>query len=138
MCNRSLFKQAPLTCKKLPLAIFIPLAMGASATENNNEMETMVVTATGYQQKIIDAPASISVILQEELRKQSYTTVVDAVRDIPGVYVSGGGNMQDISIRGMDDQYTLYLVDGRPISAGRSVNTNGADGGKQIGIPPLK
>ena len=41
MCNRSLFKQAPLTCKKLPLAIFIPLAMGASATENNNEMETM-------------------------------------------------------------------------------------------------
>ena len=137
MCNRSLFKQAPLTCKKLPLAIFIPLAMGASATENNNEMETMVVTATGYQQKIINAPASISVILQEELRKQSYTTVVDAVRDIPGVYVSGGGNMQDISIRGMDDQYTLYLVDGRPISAGRSVNTNGADGGKQIGIPPL-
>ncbi|GAB0110967.1 colicin FY TonB-dependent receptor YuiR [Pseudoalteromonas distincta] len=111
--------------------------MSASAAEKTNEMETMVVTATGYQQKIIDAPASISVILQEELRKQSYTTVVDAVRDIPGVYVTGGGNMQDISIRGMDDQYTLYLVDGRPLSAGRSVNTNGSDGGKQIGIPPL-
>ncbi|WP_166111393.1 TonB-dependent receptor [Pseudoalteromonas sp. Z9A5] len=137
MSKRSMSKLVPLTCKKLPLAILIPIAMSASAAEKTNEMETMVVTATGYQQKIIDAPASISVILQEELRKQSYTTVVDAVRDIPGVYVTGGGNMQDISIRGMDDQYTLYLVDGRPLSAGRSVNTNGSDGGKQIGIPPL-
>ncbi|WP_241764538.1 MULTISPECIES: TonB-dependent receptor domain-containing protein [unclassified Pseudoalteromonas] len=137
MSKRSMSKLVPLTCKKLPLTILIPIAMGASAAEKTNEMETMVVTATGYQQKIIDAPASISVILQEELRKQSYTTVVDAVRDLPGVYVTGGGNMQDISIRGMDDQYTLYLVDGRPLSAGRSVNTNGSDGGKQIGIPPL-
>lgn len=139
MYNRSMLKLIPLTFKKLPLAILIPLAVGASAAEQQtkNEMETMVVTATGYQQKIIDAPASISVILQDELRKHSYTTVVDAMRDIPGVYVNGGGNMQDVSIRGMDDQYTLYLVDGRPLSAGRSVNTNGADGGKQIGIPPL-
>ena len=59
------------------------------------------------------------------------------MRDIPGVYVSDGGNIQDITIRGMDDAYTLYLVDGRPISAGRNVNTNGSDGGKQIAMPPL-
>ena len=45
------------------------------------------------------------------------------MRDIPGVYVSDGGNIQDITIRGMDDAYPLYLVDGRPISAGRNVAT---------------
>nr|MDC2855154.1 TonB-dependent receptor plug domain-containing protein [Ningiella sp. W23] len=104
------------------------LEIGAHPTSRINEMERIVVTATGYEQRLIDAPASISVIFQDELRKKSYSTIVDAVRDIPGVYISGGGNMQDISIRGMDDQYTLYLVDGRPLSAGRSVNTNGADG----------
>lgn len=111
--------------------------IGEHPTSRASEMERIVVTAAGYEQRLIDAPASISVIFQDELRKKSYSTVVDAVRDIPGVYISGGGNMQDISIRGMDDQYTLYLVDGRPLSAGRSVNTNGADGGKQIGMPPL-
>ena len=110
---------------------------GVKNLPSNLEIEKIVVTATGYQQKIVDAPASISVIYQDELRKKSYSTVVDAVRDIPGVYITGGGNMQDISIRGMDKQYTLYLVDGRPLSAGRSINTNGSDGGKQIGIPPL-
>src|SRR5690606_39867572 len=80
---------------------------------------------------------SISVITREELEKQSYTNIVDAMKNIPGVYVTGGGQSQDISIRGMTSTYTLYLVDGRPISAGRSVNTNGSDGGKQIGLPPL-
>ncbi|MAC33876.1 MAG: TonB-dependent receptor [Haliea sp.] len=118
----------------------LPLAVSAAsslAQDAGRQLEEVVVTAAGYQQRIIDAPASISVISREELRKEAYTTIVDAVRDIPGVYVTGGGNMQDISIRGMDDTYTLYLVDGRPISAGRAVNTNGSDGGKQIGLPPL-
>lgn len=124
----------------LPALLALPpvlLASGATAQVGRENIEEIVVTAAGHQQRIIDAPASISVISREELRKESYTTIVDAMRDIPGVYVTGGANMQDISIRGMDDSYTLYLVDGRPISAGRSVNTNGNDGGKQIGLPPL-
>lgn len=122
-----------------PAVIFpsVLVSVGAVAQTDSENIEEVVVTAAGYQQRVIDAPASISVISQEELRKESYTTIVDAMWDIPGVYVTGGGNMQDISIRGMDDAYTLYLVDGRPISAGRSVNTNGNDGGKQIGLPPL-
>ncbi|MFV0476760.1 MAG: TonB-dependent receptor domain-containing protein [Parahaliea sp.] len=128
-----------------PLWVVLSSALMVCSTvvaqeENNStydEMEEVVVTAAGYEQRIIDAPASISVITQEELRKESYKTIVDAMNDIPGVYVNGGGNMQDISMRGMDDAYTLYLVDGRPVSAGRAVNTNGSDGGKQIGMPPL-
>jgi len=97
----------------------------------------MVRSASGFEQAISDAPASISVVTREELEKKAYTDITDAVRNIPGLYVTGGGRMQDISVRGMSPAYTLFLVDGRPVSAGRSVNTNGADGGKQIGLPPL-
>ncbi|WP_221796498.1 TonB-dependent receptor domain-containing protein [Oceanobacter mangrovi] len=112
----------------------VPVALAAP---DKDDVEEIVVTAAGHAQEVIDAPASITVISAEELRKKSYSSIVDAVKDIPGVYVNGGGNMQDITIRGMDDAYTLYLVDGRPISSGRNVNTNGTDGGKQIGMPPL-
>lgn len=57
---------------------------------------------------------------------------------MPGVSVQGGGNNKEITIRGMGATYTKYLVDGRPISAGRAVNSNGTDGGK-IGayLPPI-
>lgn len=63
--------------------------------------------------------------------------MLDAIKNVPGVYMTGGGGMGDISIRGMSPAYTMYLVDGRPISRGSSVNTNGTDGGKQIGLPPI-
>lgn len=115
-----------------------PFTLAATAfAQDDASLDPIVVTAAGYEQVISDAPASISTISGEELNKKSYSSIVDAMDNIPGVYVTGGGGSQDISIRGMDSSYTLYLVDGRPISAGRSVNTNGNDEGKQIGLPPI-
>ena len=107
--------------------------------ENVTKLETIVVTtAGGFEQNIADAPASISVITGEELQKKSYTDVIDAVKNMPGVSVQGGGNNKEITIRGMGASYTKYLVNGRPVSAGRTVNGNGTDGGK-IGayLPPI-
>lgn len=103
------------------------------------KLETIVVTtAGGFEQNIADAPASISVITGEELQKKSYTDVIDAVKNMPGVSVQGGGNNKEITIRGMGASYTKYLINGRPVSAGRTVNGNGTDGGK-IGayLPPI-
>lgn len=135
-----MFKRQQLALAVATAALGLSVNAIAEDTTSDGMVELQpitVVTAAGYEQNIADAPASISVITREQLEKQSYSDVTDAVRNIPGVFVTGGGNMQDISIRGMDDTYTLYLVDGRPISAGRMVNTNGADGGKQIGLPPI-
>ncbi|HLS43536.1 MAG TPA: TonB-dependent receptor plug domain-containing protein, partial [Paenalcaligenes sp.] len=130
--------------RKLALAVASAMLTVTSATvmaqnteESVHQLQSVVVTAAGHEQDILDAPASISVVTREELEKKSYRDVIDAVKDIPGVYVTGGAGTQDISIRGMSSSYTLYLVDGRPVSAGRSVNTNGQDSGKQIGLPPL-
>lgn len=130
---------APLPFTRTALALAITAAMtGNSAMAQEAErLEPVVVTAAGYEQALRDAPASISVISGEELSKQSYRDITDAMDNIPGVYVTGGGGSRDISIRGMSKAYTLYMVDGRPISDGRSVNTNGNDEGKQIGLPPI-
>jgi len=118
------------------IGLLTPFSVSAQ-DQSEKSTETMVVTASGFEQSMKEAPASISVISREDLEKGSYTSIVDAVSNIPGVYVTGGGNSQDISIRGMAASYTLYMIDGRPISAGRSVNTNGQDGGKQISLPSL-
>lgn len=109
----------------------------AMAQSKPVELSEIVVTAAGFEQNISEAPASISVISGEELAKRSYNNITDAVKNIPGVYVNGGGNAKDVTIRGMSEGYTLYLVDGRPVSAGRNINTNGNDGGKQIALPPV-
>jgi len=126
-------------------ALFLLLACSAVASgadpdpaSGTETLPTVLVqSAAGFEQAIADAPASISVVTRQELEKGIYADITDAVRNIPGLHVTGGGNMRDISVRGMAPAYTLFLVDGRPVSAGRAVNSNGNDGGKQIGLPPL-
>lgn len=131
---------APRRLTPLALALstlLSPLAAANDRAEPTDLPTVMVRSASGFEQAIADAPASISVVTREELEKKAYVDITDAMQNIPGVFVTGGGNMQDVSVRGMTPAYTLFLADGRPVSAGRSVNTNGADGGKQIGLPPL-
>ncbi|NLY59757.1 MAG: TonB-dependent receptor [Gammaproteobacteria bacterium] len=120
------------------LAVSLATLACSAVAEEALDLGKVVVSAAGFEQNIAEAPASISVISREELEKQSYNSVIDAVKNIPGVFVTGGGNSRDISIRGMSSDYTLVLVDGRPVSAGRQTQTNGTSGGKQeIGLPPL-
>lgn len=120
------------------LAVF--LAGAAHAQTNPPEpvpltLEDVVVTASGFEQRVEDAPASITVIDGEGLRRKSYRDLGDAVRDVEGVTVNGGANESDISMRGMPGDYTLILVDGKRQSA-RESRVNGNAGYEQSFVPP--
>ncbi|WP_122437082.1 TonB-dependent receptor domain-containing protein [Pseudomonas viridiflava] len=100
-------------------------------------LDDVVVTAAGFEQNLEDAPASMTVITGDELRKRSFRDLTDAVRDVEGVTVNGGANETDISIRGMPADYTLILVDGKRQSA-RESRVNGNSGYEQSFIPPAE
>lgn len=82
-------------------------------------LSDVVVSATGYEQALADAPASISVLTSQELAGKYYRDVSDSLQDIPGVSVEGGANGRmestSITIRGMAEAYVLFLVDGKPL-----------------------
>ena len=103
-------------------------------------LETIVVTtAGGYEQNIADAAATISVITAEELEKKSYSDITDALKNVPGVFVQGGGTNQTISIRGMGSSYTLFLIDGKPMNDGSLLTTNGGVQGASVNfLPPIE
>lgn len=138
-----MFKSRPA---KLVLAT--QLALGLIATTQAEDavavkdelIERIVVTASGFEQKLVDAPASISIITAEELRTRPYTTLLDAVRDLEGVDI---GETRDktgqgtISMRGMGSDYTLILVDGKRQNNHGDIYPNNF-GGNQFGhMPPL-
>lgn len=116
----------------LLLCTYLTINMMAETTQLD---EVTVVSASGFEQNIAQAPASISVVTAEELQKKSYSDVLDAVKNIPGVFVSGsGGSEQEIKIRGMEEEYTLYLVDGKPISTSRSIHSDNKKTQGKIGL----
>lgn len=99
------------------------------------KMETIVVTASGFEQDVKKAAASISVLSQEEINKKAYRDITDALKDVPGVVVTGGGSSSDISIRGMGSAYTVILVDGKKVNT-RSVRPNSDNSGIEQGWLP--
>jgi len=127
--------------KVFTIIILMYFGIQLSANETTKIGEIKVVTsASGYEQKITDAPASISVITQEDLQKKSYTNLLDAVADIEGVDIgestdkSGQGT---VSLRGMGSDYTLVLIDGKKQNNNGNIYPNDFGGLQFANIPPL-
>lgn len=124
---------------QLTVALGLALITGIGHAEDTIQLEDLVVTASGFEQDVTSAPASISVITSEELEKRAYSDLTDALRSTPGVTVTGGGGASgglDISLRGMPASYTLMLVDGKRVSS-RESRPNGSAGFETDWLPPL-
>ncbi|MBP7769642.1 MAG: TonB-dependent receptor [Aliarcobacter sp.] len=129
---------------KLKIASSVAVLLMAQNSLNANESTSLadvkVSTAAGYEQKLIDAPASISVVTKEDLQKKPYTNLLDAVKDIEGVDIgestdkSGQGT---VSMRGMGADYTLVLIDGKRQNNNGDIYPNNFGGLQFANIPPL-
>lgn len=135
----------PFLKSTLSLAVLMGISLAVSANETAvtaappaaAKLQTIVVTAAGYEQDVTKAPASMTVISREELDKREYTDIIDVLRNAPGVVISGSGASQTVSIRGMSSGYTLFLVNGKR-QYGKDVNPNGDDNGFEKNIlPPI-
>lgn len=118
------------------------IAVGGGQEQDSNmrkvSLDRSVVTASGYEQDIKDAPASISIIPQEEILTRPIRDIGDAVQDVPGVYVEQDKTGQNtISMRGMSSTYTLILIDGKRQNLSRGFVSSGL--GNSTGfMPPLE
>ena len=100
----------------------------------------VVTTAGGYEQKITDAPASISVVSQEDLKNKKYANLAEAIEDVEGVDVRGGNGKTgglNISIRGMGSENTLILIDGKRQNSSGNNTPNGFGETNNNFLPPL-
>ncbi|MEG2804098.1 TonB-dependent receptor [Stenotrophomonas sp.] len=123
---------SPVRPRRAPLALAVCLLLAApslalaetAADPAAKDMDTVVVTASGNQQWIKDAPASISVITREDIERQPVHDLGTLLSRIPGVTggLSAAGEQSKIKLRGMPSNYTLILVDGKRV--GRSASTN--------------
>ncbi|NYT36066.1 TonB-dependent receptor [Allopusillimonas soli] len=136
--------RARASCAYIGAAMLAGLTMPVHAQQQTDvpTLSNVVVTASGFEQMIADAPATITVIPREELEGKAYRNITDALQDIPGVSVEGGagGKLEStqITIRGMGEQYVLFLVDGKPLGASSEAYYNGFGGGAQVNwLPPL-
>lgn len=128
------------------IALVFSTALTAQAVSPFSEeelarMEVMVVTASGFQQKLTDAPASVSVITRDELQNRPYAGLADALRDLEGIDVGAGqdknGNIS-ITMRGLPADYTLILINGRRQSDIGNIGPNNFGNSQFMYMPPIE
>lgn len=122
-------------------AVAAPAYANGAASGAPQTLDKVVVTASGFEQKVVDAPASISVVSREELSKRPYTSTVDALRDVEGIDVgleaTDKNGRATISMRGLPSEYTTVLIDGRRQSNAGQLYPNNFGGGQFAYLPPL-
>jgi iron complex outermembrane receptor protein len=80
-----------------------------------------VYGASRYDQRVTQAPSSISIVTAEEIRRFGYTSFADVLRSVRGLYVSNDRNYTYLGIRGFNrpgdyNTRVLVLVDGHRLN----------------------
>lgn len=125
--------------KKICLSVCAIGLLASNAISQNVELDSSIVSASGFTQDIKEAPATINVISKKELQSKPYRDVAEAIADIPGVdlYASKGKTgSYNITMRGITG-YTLVLIDGRRQGIGGEVGPNGFNEISNSFLPPI-
>ena len=98
------------------------LTTGVALADSSADIETMqlvVVSATRHALSVADAPAATTVLSREQIEMKAADNVLDALRGETGITVFGRtiAGRKALALRGLDPKHTLFLVDGKRISA---------------------
>ena len=103
----------------------LPVQLVAGETEaltirlaiETSSLETVIISASRRQEKVLDAPASISVLGPEDLERSVSTSTVEALRLTPGVDMAQTGiDRREVVLRGFNEAFsgaTFVLTDYR-------------------------
>ncbi len=79
--------------------------------------QVKVLIATGIEQDIKDAPAAVTLITADDIKKTGATNLIDVLEGIPGIHIKTDsfGNRPLIHMRGGTSHQTLLMVNGNPM-----------------------
>ena len=97
-------------------------AGGAEAAENDSiKTRDVVVTASRTEQELKETPTAAEVITREELERTGANTLTEALKRSANINVTQSAMGNNVSLRGMNNNQTLILINGRRI---RTEDTN--------------
>lgn len=106
----------------LPLsaALFLSVNINAADQQEVYQQETMVVTASRYEQSKDDVIPSVTVIDRDEIIKLQANNVLDLLSLQQGIDVArtgGNGSSTSVFMRGTNSNHTLILIDGMRVGS---------------------
>ena len=101
------------------LGLMVALTLSPHSSVLAEEIDEIVVSATGIPTPVSQIGSSVDVITAEDLEQQQITYLQDALTTVAGVstYQSGGqGSTSNVFLRGMTGKYSGVYIDGVQIN----------------------
>lgn len=97
-----------------------PVLKAQNNNQKNDSLKTynisgVTVTATRSTTPEVEVASSVTVLSEAEIKNSSKNSLIDLLRDVPGLSVArqgGPGTQARVFIRGANSNHTLVLVDG--------------------------
>jgi outer membrane receptor for ferrienterochelin and colicins len=124
----------------ISMVLLNAVAVSTVQAQSTQVFDTVVVSAAGFEQDVKDAPASITVIGQQELQQKRYGNLAQALDGVEGIDIRQGTGKTgglNISMRGLPSEYTLILIDGRRQNTSGDATPNGFNDTSTSFVPPL-
>jgi outer membrane receptor for ferrienterochelin and colicins len=103
--------------KEITVAASAKLTVDCALSQSGLELNTVVVAASRRQEKVLDAPAAISVLSGEEVEAHVAPSAVEVLRTSPGVDMQQTGvDRRELVLRGFNNAFsgaTYVLTDYR-------------------------
>jgi len=116
-------------------AVFLFLTPLSSQAQSDSEPSSLPLTketilfqeipsvygASKYEQKMTEAPSSVSIVTAAEIKKYGYRTLADILRSIRGFFVTYDRNYSYVGVRGFNrpgdyNSRVLLLIDGHRLN----------------------
>lgn len=121
--KKSVLLTAALCCTIFPVHASAANTSTADDADSTGiiKIQDMIVTASRTKQKIKETPASVEVITKKDLERTGANTLAEALKMATDIDVTQSAMGNNVSIRGMNNNQTLILINGRRI---RTEDTN--------------
>ena len=99
--------------------LFNSIILQAQVIDDTSKPDEIIVKSTRSNSNVYQLGSSVEIISAEEIKKNSFNFVSEALQTSSGVYVSQTGSFggtATVRIRGASSDQTLVLIDGAPIS----------------------
>ncbi|MEA1971362.1 MAG: TonB-dependent receptor [Thermodesulfobacteriota bacterium] len=93
----------------------LPVSIFAQEESDAITMEETVVTASRLEEPLKYSPDSVTIVTEKEIREKGTQTVIDVLRDVPGISIAQNGSFgasASIYLRGTPNAHTLIMIDG--------------------------
>lgn len=104
-------------CLRATVSALVLVATGATGAtaQQATYLDEIILVGTGLPTEVMDSPASVNVLDEEDIKRVPPSSVARILNEIPGVRVNESG-IERITIRGESSQRVAIMIDGQRVS----------------------